>query len=152
MPAPPGRPAALAWVSPSRVISLNCTAARYRPTAAALVKGHCTSVVRATWVSSDKQFAVTAGVAVLPTKAAAQTAVKAGDANTYEWFRGMIGRVAKRVDQAGGYAASTVRGRYIIYSYTTYLNGRPAANDRLLASVGKQFVAYAVRPIERRAR
>jgi hypothetical protein len=120
--------------------------------AQALVRGRCRSVVRATYVDTKKRLAVTAGVVAMPSRAVAVKARRAGDPSEYEWFRGMAGRVAKDIDQAGGYAASTIRGRFIIYSYSTYLNGRSATRDPLLAAVGKQFVAYAVRPIERRAR
>jgi hypothetical protein len=120
--------------------------------AEALVRGRCRSVVRATYVDSRKRLAVTAGVVAMPSRRMAVAVRRAGDPSEYEWFRGMVGTVAKNIDQAGGYAASTVRGRFIIYSYATYVDGRAATDDLLLATVGRQFVAYAVRPIEQRAR
>jgi hypothetical protein len=119
--------------------------------AAALVRGHCRGVVRATYVDTKKRYAVTAGVVAMPTRRLAVAVRRAGEPSQYEWFRGMPGKVAQNIDQAGGYAASTVRGRYIIYSYTAYLDGHAAADDRLLASIGRQFVGYAVRPVERRS-
>jgi hypothetical protein len=133
-------------------VNHDCTLVARGAMAAALVRGRCRSVVRATYVDTKKRFAVTAGVVAMPTRRLAVTTRRAGDPSQYEWFRGMPGRVAKNIDQAGGYAASTVRGRFIIYSYTTYLGGQAAADDRLLANVGRQFVAYAVRPVERRSR
>ncbi|MBC6458558.1 hypothetical protein [Actinomadura sp. HBU206391] len=118
----------------------------------ALERGRCRSVVRATYVNGRK-YAVTTGVAVMPTRAAALTANRAGDPSRYEWFRGMRGKVATKIDQAGGYASSTVRGRYIIYSYAQYVDGtRPQAADQVLRALTRQFIAYAVRPIDRRAR
>jgi hypothetical protein len=120
--------------------------------ARALVRGRCRSVVRATYVDSRKRLAVTAGVVAMPSRRMAVAVRRSGDPSEYEWFRGMVGTVAENIDQAGGYAASTVRGRFIIYSYATYVDGRAAANDPLLARVGRQFVGYAVRPIEQRAR
>jgi hypothetical protein len=132
-------------------VNLDCTLVARGAMAAALVRGHCRGVVRATYVDTKKRFAVTAGVVAMPTRRLAVAARRAGDPSQYEWFRGMPGKVAQNIDQAGGYAASTVRGRYIIYSYTTYLGGSAAADDRLLTTVGRQFVAYAVRPVERRS-
>ncbi|HZB31831.1 MAG TPA: hypothetical protein VE465_16865, partial [Streptosporangiaceae bacterium] len=133
-------------------VNHDCSLVARGAMAAALVRGRCRSVVRATYVDTKRRFAVTAGVVALPTRRLALAVRRAGDPSRYEWFRGMPGKVAQNIDQAGGYAASTVRGRFIIYSYTTYLGGQAAADERLLATVGRQFVAYAVRPIERRSR
>jgi hypothetical protein len=133
-------------------VNHDCTLVARGAMAAALVRGRCRSVVRATYVDTKKRFAVTAGVVAMPTRRLAVAASRAGDPSQYEWFRGMPGKVAENIDQAGGYAAGTVRGRFIIYSYTAYLGGQAAADDRLLAAVGRQFVAYAVRPVERRSR
>ena len=158
-------PLRLSEVFPARPLSLggsvfkqdktsvnhDCTLVARGAMAAALVRGHCRGVVRATYVDTKKRFAVTAGVVAMPTRRLAVAARRAGDPSQYEWFRGMPGKVAQNIDQAGGYAASTVRGRYIIYSYTTYLDGHTAADDRLLAAIGRRFVAYAVRPVERRS-
>jgi hypothetical protein len=120
--------------------------------ATALQQGHCSNVVRATYVDSGKKIAVTTGIAVLPTRAAAVAASKAGDPSRYEWFRGLQGKVATKIDQAGGWAASTVRGRYIIYAYAGYNDGtKPKSGDTVLKAVARQFVGYAVRPITKRA-
>jgi len=135
-------------------ISVNhqCGLAARGAMATALERGKCRSVVRATYVNG-KKYAVTTGVAVMPTRTAALTVNRAGDPSRYEWFRGMRGKVATKIDQAGGYASSTVRGRYIIYSYAQYVDGtRPEAGDQALRALTRQFIAYAVRPIERRAR
>ncbi|HXA58822.1 MAG TPA: hypothetical protein VNW94_06635, partial [Streptosporangiaceae bacterium] len=119
--------------------------------ATALRDGHCTNVVRATYIDSAKKVAVTVGVAVMPTKAAAQTAAKAGDPSKYEWFRGMQGKLATKIDQVGGFAASTVLGRYIIYAYAVYEDGtKPQPNDTVLKAVDRAFIDYAQRPIAKR--
>jgi hypothetical protein len=120
--------------------------------AKALQQGHCSNVVRATYVDSTKKFAVTTGIAVLPNRVTAVTVSKAGDPSRYEWFRGLKGKVATKIDQAGGYAASTVRGRYIVYAYAQYADGtKPQANDATLKALSHQFVGYALRPIIKRA-
>jgi hypothetical protein len=151
----PGRPLPLGgrvYVQDMTSINHDCALVARGAMAAALVRGHCRGVVRATYVDTTKRVAVTAGVVAMPTRTLAIAARRAGDPTQYEWFRGMVGKVAKNIDQAGGYAASTVRGRYIIYSYATYLDGNDSgAGVSLLATVGRQFVAYAVRPIERRS-
>lgn len=152
----PARPLALGgrtYKQDTTSVNHDCALVARGALAAALVRGHCRSVVRATYVDTKKRLAVTAGVVAMPTRALAVAARRAGAPSQDEWFRGMPGAVAKDIDQAGGYAASTIRGRYIIYSYTAYLDGHAAApDDRLVATVGRQFVAYAVRPIERRSR
>jgi hypothetical protein len=148
----PGRPLSLGgrtYQQDKTSVNHQCSLVARGAMAQALVRGHCRGVVRATYVDTKKRLAVTAGVVAMPTRKLALAARKAGDPSQYEWFRGMPGKVAKDIDQAGGYAASTVRGRYIIYSYTTYLGD--SAGEKLLATVGKQFVAFAVRPIERRS-
>jgi hypothetical protein len=120
--------------------------------AKALQQNGCSSVVRATYVDSTKKYAVTTGIAVLPTRAAALAASQAGDPSRYEWFRGLRGKQATKIDQAGGYAASTVRGRYIVYAYAQYADGtKPQANDATLKALSHQFVGYALRPIIKRA-
>jgi hypothetical protein len=120
--------------------------------AAALERARCRGVLRATFVQGTR-YAVTTGVAIMPNRGAAMTANRAGDPSRYEWFRGMSGRVATGIDQAGGYAASTVRGRYIIYAYAQYADGtRPRVADPTLRALANQFVAYTVRPIDQRAR
>ncbi|WP_285694634.1 hypothetical protein [Actinomadura sp. NBRC 104412] len=121
--------------------------------AKALTALRCSSVVRVTYLDRKRSLAVTSGIAVLPTKAAALKANTAGDPSRYEWFRGMPGKRAPDIDRAGGYAASTVRGRYIVYAYATYANGkRPLPGDPMLKAVAEQFVGYALRPIDTRAR
>ncbi|MEW2355197.1 hypothetical protein [Spirillospora sp. NPDC029432] len=121
--------------------------------AKALTTGRCSSVVRVTFLDRERSLAVTSGIAVLPTKAGALKANGAGDPSRYEWFRGMAGERTKNIDRAGGYAASTVRGRYIAYAYATYADGRqPKPADPTLKSVAEQFVGYALRPVDARAR
>ncbi len=140
------------WSEDKTSVNHDCSLTARGAMAQALTKAKCSSVVRATWVSGDKKFAVTAGVAIMPTKAAAQTAAKAGNPSAYEWFRGMIGKVAKNIDTAGGFAASTVLGRYIVYSYAQYVDGtKPQATDTELKSLTHEFIDYAQRPIAKRS-
>jgi hypothetical protein len=119
--------------------------------AAALETGKCRSVVRATYINVRKTLAVTAGVVVMPTAKAALRVDKAGDPSAYEWFRGLPGKRSPDIDQGGGYASSTVRGRYLIYAYATPLEGTAREDDAVLKEVAEQFIAYSVRPIDQRA-
>jgi hypothetical protein len=133
-------------------VNHRCALAARGAMAKALQQGHCSSVVRATYVDSTKKYAVTTGIAVLPTRVAAVTASKAGDPSRYEWFRGLQGKVATKIDQAGGWAASTVRGRYIVYAYAQYADGtKPQPDDATLKALSREFIGYAVRPINKRA-
>lgn len=160
------RPLALTEVFPTANIGLGgrrykrdrssvnhqCALAARGGMARALGQVRCRSVVRSTFVDGDKRLAVTAGVAVLPNRSAAMRAQSAGDPAKYEWFRGLPGRRSTGIDQAGGFASSTVRGRYVVYAYATYTNGRPPQpGDKTLTTVARQFIGYTVRPIDRRA-
>jgi hypothetical protein len=135
------------------VINDHCNLTANRPFADELTRQHCRRVVRATYVSGDKALAVTTGIAVMPTDASAVAALKAQDAAHYKWFRGMKAPGAPKIDQAGGFAASTMRGRYIPYAYATYADGhKPAAKDQTLKNLGNGFRDATARSIDRRAK
>ncbi|RAY16089.1 hypothetical protein DPM19_03915 [Actinomadura craniellae] len=119
------------------------------PLAAALAEQGCGLVVRATFVDADRRHAVTAGVAVLPTAAAARAVSVLGDPAERTWFRGMRGRTAENIDEALGRAALSVRGRYVVYAYATRYDGRPPGPE--LAGLAARFVGHAARPLDRRA-
>jgi hypothetical protein len=141
------------FVRVKTVINDHCSLAANGPFATELTREHCRRVVRATFVSEDKKLAVTTGIAVMPTDAAAKASLKLQDPAHYEWFRGMKATGAPKIDHAGGFAASTLRGRYIIYAYATYADGhKPAAKDDTLKKVGAAFRDSTARPIERRAK
>jgi hypothetical protein len=141
------------FIRAKTVINDQCSLTANGPFAAELTRQHCRRVVRATFVSADKKLAVTTGIAVMPTDAAAKAALKAQDAAHYKWFRGMKATGAPKIDQAGGFAASTLRGRYISYAYATYADGhKPAGDDQTLKNIGSAFRDSTARPIERRAK
>jgi hypothetical protein len=120
---------------------------------AALRKEQCRKIVRATYIDPQTKLAVTSGIAVMPTKAAAITVSKAGDPARYEWFRGMAGKRSPDIDQAGGYAAATVRGRYVAYAYVQWANGKKAKpGDPVIKKAAQLFLDYDLRPIVARAR
>ncbi|WP_141580679.1 hypothetical protein [Actinomadura sp. WMMA1423] len=120
---------------------------------AALRQQQCRKIVRATYIDPETKLAVTSGLAVMPTKAAATAVSKAGDPARYEWFRGMAGKRSPDIDQAGGYAASTVRGRYVAYAYVQWANGKKAKpGDPVIKKAAQLFLDYDLRPIVARAR
>ncbi|NEA24165.1 hypothetical protein G3I70_16945, partial [Actinomadura bangladeshensis] len=118
-----------------------------------LEREQCRKIIRATFIDRESGLAVTSGIAVMPTKAAATTVSKAGDPAGYEWFRGMAGKHSPDIDRAGGYAAATVRGRYVAYAYVQWANGKKAEpGDPLIKQAAQQFLDYDLRPIEARTR
>ncbi|GLZ12286.1 hypothetical protein Acsp04_25210 [Actinomadura sp. NBRC 104425] len=140
------------YVRDKASVNHNCALTARGAMAQALQRAGCTSVVRVTFLDKQRSVAVTSGIAVLPNHEAALRASRAGDPSKYEWFRGMAGSRTKDIDRAGGYAASTVRGRYIVYSYAQYANGRRPQPGDALQNVARQFIDYGVRPIDARAR
>jgi hypothetical protein len=134
-------------------LNLHCELTAHGPFANALIAQHCRRVVRATFLDTQNKLAVTAGIAVMPTDAAANAVQATQNPQKYEWFRGMDAPPGvTKIDQAGGYAASTLRGRYIIYAYATYADGhKPKPNDAALRTVGDAFRSYTAGPIDRRA-
>ncbi|MGI5419370.1 hypothetical protein [Actinomadura luteofluorescens] len=120
---------------------------------AALRKQQCRKIVRATYIDPESKLAVTSGIAVLPTKAAAIAVSKAGDPARYEWFRGMAGKRSPDIDRAGGYAAATVRGRYVAYAYVQWANGKKAKpGDPTIKKAAQLFLDYDLRPVIARSR
>ncbi|MEV6863238.1 hypothetical protein AB0M44_19815 [Streptosporangium subroseum] len=116
----------------------------------------CRRVLRATYVDSKKKYAVTTGIAVLPTRESAIEADKAKDLNDNLWFRslpGSAGSGAERVHIAGGYAAGMVWGRYIVFSYATFSDGHtPTAKEKSLGKVSSAFRDQTAKVVERRVR
>jgi hypothetical protein len=118
-----------------------------------LEREQCRKIIRATFIDRESGLAVTSGIAVMPTKAAATTVSKSGDPARYEWFRGMAGKHSPDIDRAGGYAAATVRGRYVAYAYVQWANGKKAEpGDPLIKRAAQQFLDYDLRPIVARTR
>ncbi|XRQ06134.1 hypothetical protein ACN3XK_57880 [Actinomadura welshii] len=120
---------------------------------AALERENCRKIIRATFIDRRTSLAVTSGIAVMPTKDAALRISRAGDPAAYEWFRGMGGKHTPNLDKAGGYAAATVRGRYVAYAYVQWANGKEARpGDPVIKQAAQRFLDYDLRPIVQRAR
>ncbi|WP_067486829.1 hypothetical protein [Actinomadura hibisca] len=143
-----GRP----YVRDRTSVNHRCSLAARGVMAQTLTQEGCRSVVRVTYLDGAKSLAVTTGIAVMPNRPVALRVSKVGDPAAYEWFRGMAGKNSQQIDQAGGYALSTVRGRYIVYAYAQYANGKKArTGDTTLRDAARQFIDLGVRPIEARA-
>ncbi|MEU8381740.1 hypothetical protein [Streptosporangium sp. NPDC048865] len=114
----------------------------------------CRRVLRATYVDSKKKYAVTTGIAVLPTRESAVAADKAKNLGSNLWFRGLpsaAGTGGERVHIAGGYAAGMVWGRYIVFSYATFSDGHtPTAKEKGLGKVSGAFRDQTAKVVERR--
>ncbi|MEW9546757.1 hypothetical protein [Nonomuraea sp. NPDC050783] len=136
------------------VMETTCGKAATGAFAEALDAQKCTRVLRATYVDGKKRYAVTTGIAVLPTKEAATAADQAKDLAKNVWFRplpGPEGSGGERVQIAGGYAAGLVWGRYIVFSYATHADGRnPSEKDKTLPKVSGAFRDQTSLVLERR--
>ena len=114
----------------------------------------CRRVLRATYVDSKRKYAVTTGIAVLPTRESAVAADRAKNLDSNLWFRGLpsaAGTGGERVHIAGGYAAGMVWGRYIVFSYATFSDGHtPTAKEKSLGKVSGAFRDQTAKVVERR--
>lgn len=121
----------------------------------ALRDGGCQRVVESTYVDDHKKYAVTAGIAALPSKDAATRTERAADSKKDSWFAALPGKKstgAEKIAKAGGYAASLVWGRYIVFSYATFSDGHtPSAKDTKLAELSQEFRTTATKAIAARA-
>lgn len=132
----------------------NCADAASGPFAEALKAQKCSRVLRATYVDRKRRYAVTTGIAVMPSKDAAIQADQAKDLDRNQWFRGLPGPDGSggdRVHIAGGYAAGLVWGRYIVFSYATHADGRtPDEKEKNLVKVSSEFRDETAKVLERR--
>ncbi|MFI9589644.1 hypothetical protein [Nonomuraea sp. NPDC052265] len=132
----------------------SCDKAATGAFADALSEQKCSRIIRATYVDSKRRWAVTTGIAVLPTKEAAALTDQAKNLSRNIWFRalpGAKGSGGERVSIAGGYAAGLVWGRYIVFSYATHADGHtPDAKDKTLAKVSGAFRDQTSLVLERR--
>jgi hypothetical protein len=147
----------LRFVRVAQVANKKCGLAARGSFARALKAGGCERVVRATYVDSHKRYAVTTGVAALPTSAAAQSVDHKENFKTGAWFTGLNGKHgtgAQNLSHAAGYAYDLVEGRYIVYAFSTDANGKPlsgsAAQNKLLNSLSRSFALMARQPIDAR--
>ncbi|MEV4391829.1 hypothetical protein [Nonomuraea sp. NPDC049607] len=132
----------------------SCDKAATGAFADALSERKCSRIIRATYVDSKRRWAVTTGIAVLPTKEDATLTDQAKNLSRNIWFRalpGAKGSGGERVSIAGGYAAGLVWGRYIVFSYATHVDGHtPDAKDKTLAKVSGAFRDQTSLVLERR--
>ncbi|WP_214108774.1 hypothetical protein [Acrocarpospora catenulata] len=135
-------------------ITDNCEDAAAGAFAQALTQHQCRRVLRATYVDGKQKYAITTGIAVLPTKEAALEVDKAKNLGGNLWFRGLNGDAdtgADRVAISGGYAAGMVWGRYIVFSYATYADGHtPVENEKDLGPVSGAFRDHTAEVVKKR--
>lgn len=115
----------------------------------------CERVVAGTFVDKSKKYAVTTGIAALSTKDAATGADRGADLRHGSWFTALAGKKgsgADKIAKSGGFAASLVWGRYIVFSYATYSNGKtPPAKDARLTKLSQDFRRSTAQAIAKRA-
>jgi len=135
-------------------VTEQCQKAASGKFASTLRSQDCRRVLRATYVDSKRKYAVTTGIAVLPTRESAVAVDKAKKLDSNLWFRGLpsaAGTGGERVHIAGGYAAGMVWGRYIVFSYATFSDGHtPTAKEKSLGKVSGAFRDQTAKVVERR--
>jgi len=136
------------------VVNKDCTLAARAAFASALKSVGCSQVARATFVDRAKRYAVTAGVAELPSPAAASQANRSANLGPDVWFTGLDGPAhsgATAVSQSVGLGYNIVYGRYIVYSLATYSSGQNptghAAAVRTLKDLARSFALMSRRPL-----
>lgn len=131
----------------------DCSATANGAFATALTSAGCRRVVRATFVDSPKRYAVTVGVAALPSSAAAAAVNAAKQFGPDVWFTGLdgpSGSGASAVTKSVGVGYELVYRRFIVYALATYADGHsPAGNAaeiQALTSLDRSFVALVLQP------
>ncbi|WP_433419938.1 hypothetical protein ACQP1V_06880 [Microtetraspora malaysiensis] len=132
----------------------SCEQAAAGAFAEALKQRECRRVLRATYVDAKQRYAVTTGIAVLPSKEAALAVDRTKNLSGNLWFCGLNGDTgsgADRVAISGGYAAGMVWGRYIVFSYATYADGHtPTTKEQDLGPVSGAFRDHTAEVIGKR--
>jgi hypothetical protein len=136
------------------VLNEQCALAARGAFAAALKSADCQRVVRGTFVDGAKRYAVTAGVAELPSPAAARRAERSANFGPDVWFTGLDGPAKSgttAVSKSVGLGYQTVYGRYIVYALATYSDGRNptghAAAVKRLKDLAKSFTSMTRQPL-----
>jgi hypothetical protein len=136
------------------VLNKKCTVTARGAFASALTSAGCKQVARATFVDNAKRYAVTAGVAELPSPAAASQANRKTDFGRDIWFTGLDGPAhsgATAVSKSVGLGYDIVYGRYIVYSLATYSSGRNptghAAAVKTLKDLARSFAVMSRQPL-----
>jgi hypothetical protein len=136
------------------VVNKDCTLAARAAFASALKSVGCSQVARATFVDNAKRYAITAGVAELPSSAAASQADRSRNFGPDVWFTGLDGPArsgATAVSKSVGLGYEIVHGPYIVYSLATYSSGRNptghAAAVRTLKDLARSFAVMTRQPL-----
>lgn len=136
-------------------VATHCQEAADGAFAKALRANGCDRVVGVTFVDAHKRYAVTAGVAVLPSKSAVAKVARTADHTKRSWFVGLPGKKGSstgKIDDSGGYAASRDWGRYMTFSWATYSDGHaPGKHDDQLSGISAAFRDLAGQAIGKRA-
>jgi hypothetical protein len=136
------------------VLNKGCKLTARGAFASALTSAGCSRVARATFVDKAKRYAVTAGVAELPSPAAASHVDRTKNLRRDVWFTGLDGPAhsgATAVSKSVGLGYNIVYGRYIIYSLATYSSGRNpaghAAAIKTLKDLARSFAVMSRQPL-----
>lgn len=118
----------------------------------ALHESGCKRVLRATFVNA--KYAVTTGVAVMPTSPDARAVEQAANARKQIWFAplpGPKGSGARDIRRSGGYSAIRTMGHYVVFSFAAYTDTRqPPPKSRDLSGLCAAMRDYATEPIRAR--
>jgi hypothetical protein len=132
-------------------VDTTCSAAANGAFATALTVAKCERVLRVTFAATDKRYTVTAGVAALPTLAAAHQVAAAENFGKDAWFTGLDGPAASgagHVTTTAGYGYQTVLGRYLIFALSTPGQGSSvSAASSELTTLSHDFTGLASRAI-----
>jgi hypothetical protein len=132
----------------------SCSSAANGAFAAALVTAGCKRVVRATYVDASKKYAVTAGVAALPTYDDALKADSSKQFGPDVWFTaldGASGSGAGAIAQTVGVGCDVVDSRFIVFALSAYSNGQNptghTSDIQTLTGLSQSFISLVEQPL-----
>jgi len=124
----------------------NCSQTAQGAFASALTAAGCERVVRATFVDSGRKYAITAGVAVMPSAAAASQVSHSMEFGHDIWFTALDGPSKSGAESIGktvGVGYNVVHGAFIVYALATYSDGhnptRQQTQVQELTTLSKSF-------------
>lgn len=134
-------------------LTQSCARAGRNEFSSVLEEAGCDRVLRATYVDGASTYAVTIGIAVLPSRADAAEVRESTDPQSRVFPKALNGSPgAQRIEDSPGFGAYTYVGRYFVYALAAFSDGHEAGEQEAekLKQQSVAFRKYATKPLFQR--